>query len=906
MVERISTIDTFIVICYFVGCLAVAFWKSHRIKTIREYTLGSGSVSTTVLVCTIFATAIGAGSTIGTVSEVYRLGLLSIVACCFLPGFWLISCYIFSDIRQFKGCLSVSDIMSVLYGEPGRWVTNICAIIFSVGIVGAQAMVVANILDYFFHVGPFVGAIIGVGVLTFYSAFGGIRAVALTDVFQFFIFYIAIPLAFATALHELGGFSTMWSKLPESHAVLDLSGDNLYVFLGLLVFILRPETAGTSIQRFLMSGNPLQLRKALLIVSMITIPLTIIISFIGVIMKLKEPDLAPDDAFIAFIAHHLSDGVKGFMIAAITAVIMSTADSWLNTTSVLVAHDICKRIWSKMSDRTELTIARLATFVIGAMSVSVTLMGKGLIEVLFAIINFWSPLVDVQIAAGFLKFRTNSLSYICSVVLGSIGVSVAAYFKGEFGTLSLSAGLIGSTVGLFGSHFLQLCLAVSMPRREQRLKEKAEEMKLRHKRFSITGVFVSLIRNMRLSNLLKLAKQHTSNYKPRYELSGIGMVLCLSVAFLADSKISFVTYNIISLKLILGYGIASLLVCFQEELPHKWKTNYLPLYWYATMLFAFPVTSIHMLLLTHGSIFWGVHLVVSTFIMSVFLDYGAFMTLSLLGMLIGGGLAYILPPLESVHALSIESVYGLGVAMVGFIAISIVKRMQDATLGKVELVNSRIVHELRSPLSVVMSASEFLDTIMADAILRAKDKPVALTNDEIDKIKELCDAIKDTSARGLNTVSVFLARVRQEPEDNGKYLMRKCITSVLSEYKVDQKLYERIDFQGGEDFTFEGSWLLVKNVIFNIVENALKYSGEDVKVEIRTENNRLHIKDYGKGIPDTILPRIFDEAYSGEVGGTGLGLALCKEIIEELGGGIYCMSEVGHYTEFVLVFPRVR
>ena len=102
-------------------------------------------------------------------------------------------------------------------------------------------------------------------------------------------------------------------------------------------------------------------------------------------------------------------------------------------------------------------------------------------------------------------------------------------------------------------------------------------------------------------------------------------------------------------------------------------------------------------------------------------------------------------------------------------------------------------------------------------------------------------------------------------------------------------------------------------MILNIISNAIKYTPENgtIKVYVGFVYNDAYIKviDNGIGIPEADLPRIFerfyrvDKARSREFGGTGLGLPIAKEIIEQNKGSIDIKSEVGKGTEVVIRIP---
>ena len=92
-------------------------------------------------------------------------------------------------------------------------------------------------------------------------------------------------------------------------------------------------------------------------------------------------------------------------------------------------------------------------------------------------------------------------------------------------------------------------------------------------------------------------------------------------------------------------------------------------------------------------------------------------------------------------------------------------------------------------------------------------------------------------------------------------------------------------------------------MLFNLLNNAYKYNGENVKIKIWTQGHKLHFKDYGNGIEEEDLPHIFKRFYTKNETGTGIGLPFCLMVMEDLGGTIECYSQTGEFTEFILSFP---
>ena len=120
---------------------------------------------------------------------------------------------------------------------------------------------------------------------------------------------------------------------------------------------------------------------------------------------------------------------------------------------------------------------------------------------------------------------------------------------------------------------------------------------------------------------------------------------------------------------------------------------------------------------------------------------------------------------------------------------------------------------------------------------------------------------------------------------------------------------KRIIFNSKENIDIPGNEELVITMISNLLSNAIKYSGsEKIEVNLISDKNIIiEVKDYGVGIPDEHLPRIFERFYrvdktrSRQSGGTGLGLAIVKHIAELHNWKIEVESEVGVGTSFRII-----
>lgn len=446
-------IDISIILLYLVICLVIGLFKYSKINNIKEYALGIKKFPLSVLIATLFATFIDSSMTIGIVEKVYIIGISFIFVQLIAPIFWIISAKIFSKrIGKFIGCVSISDIMEKLYGTSGKWITNVASLCISIGSIAIQISALSYMFEYFLGIERVIGSIVGAVIIISYSLLGGIRAVAMTDLFQFIIFFIAIPTACAEAYHDVGGYSGLINALPKSYLSIIPTKEHMLFVLSLFFFILIPDTRGIVIQRFLIAKDTVTLKKVLYITAALHFCLAIIICLSGLIIRAKSPDIDPNTAFLYMINHYLGTGLIGLMVAGMLAVIMSTADSWINTSSILCAHDIIKKIKPQISNQQELLIARVSSIFITALSIVLVLSQDSIFDLLCFVSNFWEPIIVIPLCAGFLGFQTNSKSFVIATISAICFASCSYYFIKEFGLTTLLFGMIGNALGLFISH----------------------------------------------------------------------------------------------------------------------------------------------------------------------------------------------------------------------------------------------------------------------------------------------------------------------------------------------------------------------------------------------------------------------------------------------------------------------
>jgi SSS family solute:Na+ symporter len=232
--------DYTIIIFYLFVVLLVGLWSGKGMKSLQEFSVSHRSYTSMVIFATLSASFIGGGFSTGNAADVFRFGILNIVA---LWGFSLkeilVAKFIAPRTGNFPNVISTGDIMEQGYGKAARVVTGFFSVLVCAGIVGAQVGAIGLIFNVFLGIKPIWGILIGCGIVIAYSTVGGMRAVVLTDIIQFCVLAIGLPLVLVFGLLKVGGFSAIKAAVPVGHFSIPGEAMTISAFLSLfLTFLL--------------------------------------------------------------------------------------------------------------------------------------------------------------------------------------------------------------------------------------------------------------------------------------------------------------------------------------------------------------------------------------------------------------------------------------------------------------------------------------------------------------------------------------------------------------------------------------------------------------------------------------------------------------------------------------------
>lgn len=230
-----------------------------------------------------------------------------------------------------------------------------------------------------------------------------------------------------------------------------------------------------------------------------------------------------------------------------------------------------------------------------------------------------------------------------------------------------------------------------------------------------------------------------------------------------------------------------------------------------------------------------------------------------------------------------------------------ISRLNDS-FRQMNQFSSDVSHELRTPLTILRGEME-----VALRTRRTQEEYEAVISSGLEEVERMSLMVEELlllskAEHGelkLNISDVPLHRLLDTAHGHATILARgKGLT---------------ISIRKSEEVYIQGDEMRLRQLLLNLVDNAVKYSPKGSEIDLSLSKNRecayISVRDTGIGISNEDQDKIFERFYrvdksrSREVGGTGLGLAICKHIADAHGGGISVESERGKGTTFTVTLP---
>ena len=448
-------VDGIVVALYACGMLALGWYFGRKQQSTDEYFVGNRSMNPLLIGVSLFATLFSTISYLSTPGElinhgpVVLIGVISIPISYYIVGYCLIpvymqhrvtSAYELLEIRLGLGVRMTGAVLFVLLRL--MWMA---ILIF----LASKAMLIMLGLELQWL--PAVTFVTGV-IAICYSSLGGLRAVVITDLFQFLLLFGGASLVVVTVTLRLGSLEwipTQWNEAWDTQPVFSLDPTVRVTVLGSVVYgvlwwVLTAGGDQTAIQRFMATANANAARRSFLANSIAGAAVRILLSLVGFAllayfqtdpqrlgrgMTLEE---SGDLLFPYFISHHLPIGLSGLVVSGMFAAAMSSLDSGINSITAVVMTDFVDRFrkGAKLPEKMRVRVSRLLAFgiglaVVGSASTFMEHVPGNFLEMTQRTIGlFVTPLFLLFFLAMFIPFATQpgaiaaaASAFVCGVLV---------------------------------------------------------------------------------------------------------------------------------------------------------------------------------------------------------------------------------------------------------------------------------------------------------------------------------------------------------------------------------------------------------------------------------------------------------------------------------------------------------
>ncbi|MDB5391454.1 MAG: phoR 1 [Planctomycetaceae bacterium] len=231
-------------------------------------------------------------------------------------------------------------------------------------------------------------------------------------------------------------------------------------------------------------------------------------------------------------------------------------------------------------------------------------------------------------------------------------------------------------------------------------------------------------------------------------------------------------------------------------------------------------------------------------------------------------------------------------------------RLQES-INEMRRFTADAAHELRSPLTVIRTEAE-----VALRTPRSADAYRQVIETTLEEVSRLSDLVNQLLTLSRHDSGIQIADSEEVPLDALLQDVAEKLHILAEQKQISLSITDL------PDVTVAGDDVLLSQVFYNLVNNAVHYTNPQGKITVRGDRIgdevRVTVEDTGLGIAPEHLSRLFDRFYRVDdsrnraSGGTGLGLAICRSIVESHHGHITVESQVGRGSKFAVFLPVKR
>jgi len=349
---------------YVMAMLAVGFLAAGKSGSMSDFAAGGRNMSLTVCSISIVATWFGAGPMMGSAAAAYAGRTLEVLRDPVVSGVSLLIAGFFFA-RTYRRSLRFTHVefleerVGKIAGVISSFLNLLAGSIWLGGVLFAFGVVFETLTGQ----GAALGIVGGTLVIVVYTMFGGIKAVAATDVLQMVLIVIGVLVLFFVVIDDVGGWGAALQQMPEHAFRFTPEGDTFQDWFAYFQVWFSSGLVAVAVvsivQRAMAARNEQVAQNAFYIAGVGYLVFGMIPVMLGYVATASMPGIEDANAIIPLLAiEHLHPVLVAVFVGAVISAIMSTSDSILLGCGTVISVNLLPRVVNNPSDRLRLTVAR--------------------------------------------------------------------------------------------------------------------------------------------------------------------------------------------------------------------------------------------------------------------------------------------------------------------------------------------------------------------------------------------------------------------------------------------------------------------------------------------------------------------------------------------------------------------
>ena len=395
--------------------------KVRKINNTDDFLVAGRNIGWFFLFCTMGATVIGGGASIGAIGKTYDWGVLMlIVSMGWYTHFIFSGLVVAPKFREAK-LYTVAGYFGYRYGEGPRFLMLILSLLFSVFIIAAQMAAFGTVLAALLGgSGTEPGQsllmwaiVIGGLLVVIYSTAGGLLAVIHTDVYQFIVLFAGFVITLCILVPDLvANWGSVTTAIPDYFFKPQGSQGWWFLITMSLAFLLGETFAPGYVTRYCVGTDIKSTKRGIAGVGIfLALTFPVILFFIAVYARIHFPNIDPQMALPMVVDKLNNPLVGGIIIGALLSAVMSSADSALNSATAIFVKDLFEHQlrWKDRGDGRMLKLARICSALLGIVAIAIAVKWSNIIGLLTFTYQVWAPAVIVPVVYGVFSEKRSPL-----------------------------------------------------------------------------------------------------------------------------------------------------------------------------------------------------------------------------------------------------------------------------------------------------------------------------------------------------------------------------------------------------------------------------------------------------------------------------------------------------------------